>query len=87
MENERILKIQGQLRARSRLNEIEDGSWTRSRLHGLDCTTLCIGGKQFPSDGNRENPLSGKDYTGEVVPFEEVCMERNNSEDGSRVIR
>ena len=44
--------------SRSRLNEKQDRSWTGSRVDGLDGTTLCMGCKQFPSEGNRENALS-----------------------------
>ena len=29
--------------------------------------------------------LSGKDYTGEVVPFGEICMGRKHSEDGAKL--
>ena len=29
--------------------------------------------------------IRGKDYTGEVVPFGEVCMGRNHSEDGAKL--
>ena len=41
----------------SRLNEIQDRSWTRSCVGGLDGTTLCMGCEQFPRGGNRENAL------------------------------
>ena len=44
--------------SRSRLNEIQDTSLTGPRVDGLDGTTLCMGRKQFPSEGNRENALS-----------------------------
>ena len=33
-------------------------NWTLSCIDGLDGTTLCMGGKQFPSEGNRENALT-----------------------------
>ena len=29
--------------------------------------------------------IRGKDYTGEVVPFGEVCLVRNHSEDGAKL--
>ena len=44
--------------SRSRLNELQDRSWTGSRVGGPDGTTLCIDCKQLSSEGNRENPLS-----------------------------
>ena len=43
--------------SRSRLNEIQDRSWTGSCVDGLDGTTLCMCCKQFPSEGSRENAL------------------------------
>ena len=56
--------------SRSRLNEIQDRSWTGSRADGLDGTTLCMGCKQ---------------HSREVVPFGEVCLGRNHSEDGAKL--
>ena len=48
------LIIQGQLRAfREAVSEVGG-----SRVDGVDGTTLCVGRKQFPSEGNRENALS-----------------------------
>ena len=44
--------------SRSRLNEIQDRSWTGSRVDGLDGTILCMGRKQFPSERDWENALS-----------------------------
>ena len=29
--------------------------------------------------------IQGKDFLGEVVPFGEVCLERNHSEDGAKL--
>ena len=57
--------------SRSRLNEIQDTSWTGSRVDGLDGTTLCMGRKQFPSEGNRENALSF--YPGQGTTLEKLC--------------
>ena len=36
--------------SRSRLNEIQDRSWTGSRVDGLDGTTLCMGCEQLSSE-------------------------------------
>ena len=44
--------------SRSRLNEIQDRSWTGSCVDGLDGTTLSIGCKQLSSEGNQENAIS-----------------------------
>ena len=47
-----------------------------------------MGRKQFPCEGTGRTPhrsIRGKDYTGEVVPFGEVCLGRNHSEDGARL--
>ena len=44
--------------SRSRLSEIQDSSWIGSRVDGLDGATLCMGRKQFPSEGDREKALS-----------------------------
>ena len=57
--------------------------------------------KQFPSEGNWENAVSfyprqglpwrsrsirrGLLGTGEVVPFGEVCLGRNHSQDGAKL--
>ena len=92
--------------SRSRLSEIQDSSWIGSCVDGLDGATLCMGRKQFPSEGDWENALSFhlgqglqvkghwrtpyrslrcKDYTGEVVPFGEVYLGRNRSEDGAKL--
>ena len=43
---------------RRHLNEIQDSSWTESCVDGVDGTTLCMGCKQLPSEGNWENALS-----------------------------
>ena len=54
------LTIQGQHGAigECRLNDMQDRSWTGSRVDGLDGSTLCMGCEQFPSEGKRENALS-----------------------------
>ena len=44
--------------SRSCLDEIQDRSWTRSFVDGLDGTTLCMGCEQLSSEGNQENALS-----------------------------
>ena len=38
--------------SRSRLNEIQDRSWTGSRVDGLDGTTLSMCCEQLSSEGN-----------------------------------
>ena len=68
---------------RSRLNETQDRSWTGSCVDGLDGTTLCMSRKQFSSEGNREQRL----IVLSVVPFGEVCLGRNHSEDGAKLNR
>ena len=71
-----------------RLNEIQDRSWTGSCVDGLDGTTLCMGCKQFQVMGTGRTPYRSircKDYTGEVVPFGEICLGRNHSEDGAKL--
>ena len=43
---------------------------------------------KFHVKGTRRTPhrsLRGKDYTGEVVPFGDVCLGRNHSEDGAKL--
>ena len=76
--------------SRSSFNEIQDRSWNGSRVDGLDGATLCMGCEQFPSEVKGTvrtffRSIRGKDYTGEVVPFGEVCMGRNHSEDGANL--
>ena len=61
--------------SRSRLNAIQDRSWTGSRVDGLDGTTLCMGRKQFPSEGNRENALSF--YPGQGLHWRSCAIWRN----------
>ena len=42
----------------------------------------------FQVKGTRRTPyrsIRGKDHTGEVVPFGEVCLGRNHSEDGAKL--
>ena len=42
----------------------------------------------FQVNGTGRTPylsIRGKDYTGEVVPFGEVCLGRNHSEDGAKL--
>ena len=42
----------------------------------------------FQVKGSERTPyrsLRGKDYTGEVVPFGEVCLGRDHSEDGAKL--
>ena len=44
--------------------------------------------KTFHVKGTGRTPhrsIRGKDYTGEVVPFGEVCLGRNHSEDGAKL--
>ena len=44
--------------------------------------------KTFQVKGTGRTPhrsIRGKDYTGEVVPFGEVCLGRNHSEDGAKL--
>ena len=66
--------------SRSRFNEMQDRSWTRSCVGGLDGTTLCVGCKQLKGTGRTPyRSIRSKDYTGEVVAFREVCMERSHS--------
>ena len=62
--------------SRRRLNEIQDRSWTGSRVDRLDGTTLCMGRKQFPSErrpGERLIVLSGARTTMEKLCHLEKC--------------
>ena len=60
------LTIQGQLRAfREAVSmKYKTEHWTRSRVDGLDGTTLCMDCQQFPSEGNRGNALSFYQWQG-----------------------
>ena len=60
---------------RSRLNEVQDRSWTGSCVDGLDGTTLCMDCKQFPSEGNRENALTF--YPGEGLHWRSCAIWRS----------
>ena len=54
---------------------------------GLDGTTLCMA-NNFQVKGSGRTlyrSIPGKDYTGEVVPFGEVCFGRKHSEDGAKL--
>ena len=75
--------IQQQLRAfREAVSmKMKDRSWTGSCVDGLDGTTLCRG----VCGRTPYRSIQGKDHTGEVVPFGEVCLGRNNSEDGAKL--
>ena len=62
--------------SRSRHNETQDRSWTGSCVNGLDGTTLCMGCKHFPSEGNRGERLivlSGARITLEKLYHLEKC--------------
>ena len=58
-------------------------------LMGWMVRPLSMGCEQFPSEGYRgETPyrsIRGKDYTAEVVPFGEICLGRNHSEDRAKL--
>ena len=73
--------------SRSRLNGIQDRSWTGSCIDGLDGTTLWVV-NNFQVKGTWRTPyrsIRSKDHTEEVVPFAEVCLGRNHSEDGAKL--
>ena len=44
--------------SRSRLNEVQDRSWTCTCADGLGGSAQCMGCEQFPSEGFRENAMS-----------------------------
>ena len=48
-----------------------------------------MGGEQFPSERytgrTPYRSIRGKDYTGEVMRFGEICLGRNHSEDGAKL--
>ena len=49
---------------------------------------MCMGRKQFPVKGTGRTPYRSircKDYTGEVMPFGEICLGRNHSDDGAKL--
>ena len=49
---------------------------------------MCMGRKQFPVQGTGTKPYRSfrcKDYAGEVMPFGEICLGRNHSDDGAKL--
>ena len=61
----------------SRLSEIQDRTWTRTRADGLDGSAQCMGCINFEVKGLGSTPcrsLRGKDHTGEFVPIGDVCV-------------
>ena len=49
---------------------------------------MCMGCKQFPVKGTGTTPYRAfrcKDYTGKVMPFGQICLGRNHSEDGAKL--
>ena len=91
LEKRAKLIIQGQLRAfrESHLNEIQDRSWTRSCVDGMDGTTMCTGWKRFPGEGNQRERLivlSEARITPEKLCHLEKCAwGGNHSEDGAKL--
>ena len=81
--------IQGQLSgiSRSRLNEIQDRSWTGSCVDGWT-VRHCMVVNNFQVKGTGRtlcHSIRCKDCTGEVVPLGEVCLGRNHSESGAKL--